>query len=78
MLHHPTLDQLEQLRFGEASSPRPIERLSFMERLGLLLDRETSDRASRALQSRLRRARLHQAACMEDLDYRADWTGARC
>jgi len=79
MPHHPTLDLLEQLRFhGMASALRDqlahpdSERLSFMERLGLLLDREASERANRALQSRLRRAKLHQTACMEDLDYRTD------
>ena len=47
-----------------------INRLSFLERLTLLLDCETSDRENRALNMRLRRAKLHQVACMEDIDYR--------
>ena len=77
MHHHSTIDQLETLRFhGMASALRDqlaqpdIERLSFIERLGLLLDRELSDRESRSLTARLRRARLHQNACMEEIDYR--------
>ena len=78
MTHHSTLDQLAQLRFhGMAHALRDqlaqpeIERLSFTERLGLLLDHEISDRASRSLTARLRRAKLHQKACMEDIDYRS-------
>ena len=43
--------------------------LSFEERLGLLVDREASDRESRRLTSRLRRARLRQSASVEDIDY---------
>ncbi len=77
MTHHSTLDQLEKLCFhGMASALRDqlaqseIERLSFMERLGLLLDREISDRENRSLTARLRRAKLHQNACMEDINYR--------
>lgn len=77
MQHHSTLDQLEKLRFrGMARALRDqlaqpdMERLSFTERLGLLLDREISDRASRSLTTRLRRAKLHQNACMEEIDFR--------
>lgn len=77
MQHHSTLDQLEKLRFrGMARALRDqlaqpdMERLSFTERLGLLLDREISDRASRSLTARLRRAKLHQNACMEEIDFR--------
>ncbi|MDE2645513.1 MAG: IS21-like element helper ATPase IstB [Bacteroidota bacterium] len=75
MNHHSTLEQLAPLRFhGMASALRDqlaqpdIERLSFLERLGLLLARELSDREIRSLTARLRRAKLHQNACME---YRA-------
>lgn len=78
MYHHPILDQMEALRFhGMAGALRDqlaqpdLEHLSFMERLGLLLDREASERESKALTARLRRAKLHQVACMEDIDYKA-------
>ncbi len=47
-----------------------IAELSFEERLGLLADRELTERENRRLQTRLRQARLKQSACLEDLDYR--------
>ena len=47
-----------------------IDQLSFEERLGLLVDREMTERADRRLQTRLRQAKLKQSACLEDLDYR--------
>jgi DNA replication protein DnaC len=78
MLTHPTLEKLEQLRFhGMAGALREqrqtpeINQLSFEERLGLLVDRELTDREDRRLKSRLRRAKLRQQAAMEDLDYAA-------
>lgn len=45
--------------------------LSFEERLGLLIDREITERANRRLATRLRFARLRQEACLEDIDFRA-------
>jgi hypothetical protein len=39
-----------------------IARLPFEERLGLLVEREVSERESRLTSSRLRRAKLKQAA----------------
>jgi DNA replication protein DnaC len=75
MLHHPTLDKLQQLRLTgmhkalrEQLDLPEIEDLSFEERLGLLADREMTEREDRRLQTRLRQARLRQNAC---LDYRA-------
>jgi DNA replication protein DnaC len=47
------------------------ETLSFEERLGLLADREMTERQDRRLKTRLRQARLKHHACVEDLDYRA-------
>lgn len=78
MLTHPTLEKLDQLRFkGMASALREqlersdSDRLDFMERLGLLVDREAAFRYNERLKSRLRRAHLRQQACIEDLDYRS-------
>jgi DNA replication protein DnaC len=78
MLHHPTLDKLQQLRLSgmhkalrEQLDLPEIEDLSFEERLGLLADRELTEREDRRLQSRLRQAKLRQNACLEDIDYRA-------
>lgn len=76
MLNHPTLDKLEVLRFtGMARALREqlrapeMDRLDFLERLGLLIDREMTERENHRLKSRLRRAGLRQQASMEDIDY---------
>lgn len=76
MLHHPTLDKLQQLRLtGMSTALREqldlpdIQTLSFEERLGLLVDRELTAREERRLQTRLRQAKLKHSACLEDLDY---------
>ena len=44
--------------------------LSFVERLGLLVDREMTVRSDRRLTTRLRHAKLRLSACVEDIDYR--------
>lgn len=77
MLNHPTYQQLNQLRlFGMAKAldeqqrlPE-LDRMSFEERLGLLVEREASERASMQTAARLRRAKLKHAAVPEDVDYR--------
>lgn len=76
MLTHPILEQLHQLRLsgmhkalGEQLQMNDLERLGFEERLGLLIDRETTERADRRLVYRLRKAQLKQPACVEDIDY---------
>jgi DNA replication protein DnaC len=77
MLTHPTLDKLQALKFtgmatalAEQMQMPDIEELSFEERLGLLVDRETTERDNRRLSSRLRRAKLKHAAALEDINYR--------
>ena len=47
-----------------------IETLSFEDRLGLLIDREMTEREDRRLQTRLRKAKLKHQAAIEDIDYR--------
>src|SRR5512135_438128 len=44
--------------------------LAFDAQLGMLIEREAAERANAALASRLKRARLRQTACLEDLDLR--------
>ena len=44
--------------------------VSFDERLGLLVDRELTECDDRQLTTRLHKAKLRQAACIEDIDYR--------
>ena len=77
MLTHPTIDKLHQLRcagmakaLAEQLHSPEVEALSFEERLGLLVDRELTERSSRQLTNRLRRAKLRHAACIEDIDFR--------
>ena len=77
MLNHPTLDKLQALRFigmlkalTEQAAMPDIETLSFEERLGLLIDREMTEREDRRLKTRLRQAKLKQNACVEEIDYR--------
>jgi len=77
MLNHPTFDQLHALRLSGMSHALVEQRqtpdltaLSFEERLGLLVDREMTERETRRLTTHLRQAKLRQSACLEDLDFR--------
>jgi DNA replication protein DnaC len=77
MLKHPTLDGLQTLKLtgmaaalADQTATPDIDELAFEERLGLLVDREITERENRRLTSRLRRARLRHAAALEDIDYR--------
>jgi DNA replication protein DnaC len=79
MLNHPTLDKLKTLKFygmlqglQDQEQHPAIDQLSFEERLGLLVDREMTDRLDRRLKNRLLQAKLKQNACLEDLDYRSN------
>ena len=78
MLTTQTLEKLHELNFTgmikaleEQDRNAEMTALSFDERLGLLIDRELSERESRRLQRRLSQAKLRQEACMEDVDVRA-------
>jgi DNA replication protein DnaC len=77
MLTHPTLNKLQALKFtgmanafAEQMQMPDIDELTFEERLGLLVDREITERDNRRLSSRLRRAKLKHNAALEDIDYR--------
>lgn len=77
MLIQPIFDKLQQLRFygmlkalEEQMQMPDIDKLGFEERLGLLLDREMTFREDRRLKTRLRKAKLRQNACVEDVDFR--------
>ena len=79
MLNHPTLDQLKTLKldgmveaFTELETQDGADDLSHAEWLGLLIDRETSSRATKRFESRMRTAKLrHVGAAPEGVDYRA-------
>lgn len=77
MLTQPILENLQKLRFygmlialEEQMQMPDIDTLGFEERLGLLVDREMTDREDRRLKNRLRKAKLRQHACVEDVDFR--------
>lgn len=78
MLVQQTLDKLEgiglsamaaALREQVEQAPQYRE-LSFEDRLGLLVDRETDWRDSRRLATRLKSAKLRHQATVEDIDFR--------
>ncbi|WP_445570916.1 IS21-like element ISPsy14 family helper ATPase IstB [Pseudomonas sp. E102] len=78
MLPNPTLDKLQILRLhgmikalGEQHATPDINDLSFDERLGLMVDRELTEREDARLTTRLKAARLRHNACLEDIDYRS-------
>jgi DNA replication protein DnaC len=77
MLTHPTSEKLHSLRLlgmvkalDEQRRMPEIQDLSFEERLGLLVDREVTERDNRRLSSRLRKAKLRLEAAVEDIAYR--------
>jgi DNA replication protein DnaC len=77
MLIHPIIDQLKSLRLNgmaltleEHIQMPDIQSLSFEERLGLMVDRETTYRENRRLKTRLKNAKLKQNACVEDIDFK--------
>jgi len=77
MLTHPILEQLKALKLTgmvkalcEQLNMPDIESMDFMTRLGLMVDRESTERANRRLTTRLKKAKLRQQACFEDIDFR--------
>ncbi len=77
MLIIPIEDKLRTLRlhgmlksFHEQMESADYAQLGFEERLSLMVDREITEQENRRLKSRLKRAKLRQQACMENIDYR--------
>jgi DNA replication protein DnaC len=77
MLLHPTLEKLTTMRFtGMAAALEEqmqmdgLDDMAFEERLGILLDREQAVRETRRMKTRLRKAKLRQNGCIEDIDFR--------
>ena len=77
MLKTQTMDKLKTLKLNgmlrgleEQSSSSEFDSLSFDERFGLLVDRETIERENSRLKTRLKKAKLRQQACFEDIDFR--------
>jgi len=77
MLTSATIDGLKILRLhamaaalAEQDEQPGYAGLGFDERLGLLVDRELTDRASRRIERSLKTARLRVPAAVEDIDFR--------
>jgi DNA replication protein DnaC len=77
MLIHPTLDKLRELKLTgmqkaliQQMDMPDRDALSFDERFGMLVDCEYTQQENHRLKTRLKRARLRQAATVEDIDYR--------
>ena len=78
MMTQVTLRKLHEMKlfgmangFEEQLSSAASRTLSFEERFGLLVDQESTHRENRRLQRLLKLAKLREAACVEDIDYRA-------
>ena len=78
MLNQQTIEKLHGMRmkgmaaaFIQQQEEPQTSQLSFEERFGLLVDRQWNWRQNRALERRLRDARLQGNACVEDIDFRA-------
>ena len=78
MLQEPMMEKLMTMRqLGmvdalKAQEQDPAAReLSFLERLGLLVDHQWNWRENQALARRLYVAKLKGGACVEEIDYRA-------
>jgi DNA replication protein DnaC len=76
MLTSPTIDKLLELKLKgmaraliDQQEHTEYHRLSFEDRLGLLVDREKQDRENRRIQRSLSSARLRTSACVEDIDF---------
>lgn len=77
MLCQPTIEKLHNLRLSgmaraleEQLGSSEYDALTFEDRLGLLVDREATERDNRQLQARLRKAKLRHTATVEDIDFR--------
>jgi DNA replication protein DnaC len=75
----PTLDKLYGLNLAgmahglaeQREQPASYGGLGFEDRLGLLVDREVTERENRRLERCLRTAKLRLDASIEDIDFRA-------
>ncbi len=77
MLKQPIIDKMLDLRLlGMVEALKTQEQdaasreLSFLERLGLLVDQQWNWRENQALGRRLKHAKLRTNACVEEIDYR--------
>ncbi len=77
MMTQATLRKLNEMKlfgmvqgFEDQLASAASRTLSFEERFGLLVDQESTYRENRRLQRLLKLAKLREAACVEDIDFR--------
>jgi DNA replication protein DnaC len=77
MLKHPTYEKLCTMKLvgmaaalDEQEQSQAAHGLSFEERLGLLIDRELTERTNRQVAIRMRIAKLRHNVTVENIDYR--------
>ena len=81
MINQETIKQLRALRLpamaneleSQLEAPQQYRDLSFEDRLALLVDAETEQRRTNAIQRRIKKAQLSErSACIENIEYHAD------
>jgi DNA replication protein DnaC len=77
MLNQQTLDKLHTLKltgmakaFTDQLNQPDMDRLSFAERFGLIVDRQWTWKEDNRMERYLKNARMKLNACMEDIDYK--------
>ena len=79
MLQQPMIEKLHALKLQgmlealeRQEQDEAARELSFLDRLALLVDQQWNWRQNQALARRVRASRLKGAACVENIDYRAE------
>ena len=79
MLQQPMMEKLQALKLQgmlegleQQEQDAAVRELSFLDRLALLIDRQWTWRQNQVLARRLQASRLKGAACVENIDYRAE------
>jgi DNA replication protein DnaC len=79
MLQQPMMEKLQALKLQgmlegleQQEQDGATRELSFLDRLALLIDRQWTWRQNQVLARRLQASRLKGAACVENIDYRAE------
>jgi hypothetical protein len=79
MLQQPMMEKLHALKLQgllealeRQEQDEAARELSFLDRLALLVDQQWNWRQNQALARRVRASRLKGAACVENIDYRAE------
>ena len=77
MLNQQTINKLHELKltgmaeaFSDQTKQPDMDRLSFAERFGLIVDRQWTWKENKRMERYLKNARMKLDACVEDIDYK--------